>query len=68
MISFKITGEYIELIALLKAAGMVETGGHAKAMVENGQVIRNGAIETRKRAKITRGEKIKFGKEVIHVM
>ena len=67
MIAFKITGEYIELIALLKATGIVETGGHAKAVVEAGLVLRNGEVETRKRAKINRGEEIQCRKEVIRV-
>lgn len=67
MIAFKITGEYIELIALLKATGTVETGGHAKAVVEAGLVLRNGEVETRKRAKINRGEEIQCGEEVIRV-
>ena len=30
----------------------------AKVLVENGEVRRNGEIETRKRAKITKGETI----------
>lgn len=59
MITFKIKGEYIELIALLKATGIAETGGHAKHLVEEGEVLRNGEIETRKRAKLIPGDIIK---------
>ncbi|MFN6014236.1 MAG: RNA-binding S4 domain-containing protein, partial [Flavobacteriales bacterium] len=46
---FKIDGQYIELIQLLKATGIAETGGHAKFIVEDGEVIRNGEVELRKR-------------------
>ncbi len=53
---FKITGEYIELIQLLKALGLAQTGGHAKMIVEEEMVIRNGEIETRKRAKLIPGD------------
>ena len=49
---FKIVGDYIELIQLLKALGIAETGGHAKMIVEEGDVIRNGEVELRKRAKL----------------
>ncbi len=56
MIDFKIEGEYIELIALLKALGIAQTGGHAKFMVQEGLVIRNGQVETRKRAKLIKGD------------
>jgi ribosome-associated protein len=55
---FKITGEYIELIGLLKALGLAQTGGHAKMIVEEEMVMRNGALETRKRAKLVSGDVI----------
>ena len=55
---FKINGEYIELIQLLKAIGLAETGGHAKLIVEEELVKRNGEIETRKRAKLIPGDVI----------
>lgn len=55
---FKITGEYIELIQLLKAIGLASTGGHAKMIVDEEMVYRNGELETRKRAKILPGETI----------
>jgi ribosome-associated protein len=57
---FKIEGEYIELIQLLKALGIAETGGHAKFIVDDGVVIRNGSVETRKRAKLVSGDVIEL--------
>jgi ribosome-associated protein len=57
-IRFKIEGEYIELIQLLKATGVAQTGGHAKMIVEDGSVKRNGEKELRKRAKLIAGDKI----------
>ena len=53
---FKISGEYIELIQLLKAIGLAQTGGHAKMIVEEEMVLRNGELETRKRAKLIMGD------------
>ncbi len=53
---FKIEGEYIELIQLLKAIGLANTGGHAKMIVDQEMVTRNGIIETRKRAKLIAGD------------
>jgi ribosome-associated protein len=58
--TFEIEGEYIELLGLLKALGIAETGGHAKHIVDSGVVIRNGMIETRRRAKLVRGEEIRI--------
>ncbi|NDF59674.1 MAG: RNA-binding S4 domain-containing protein [Crocinitomicaceae bacterium] len=65
MKEFKIEGEYIELIGLLKAIGLAQTGGHAKLIVDEQIVLRNGELETRKRAKLLRGEKIEVYGEVI---
>ena len=57
---FKIKGDYIELIQLLKVMGIAETGGHAKMIVEDGVIIRNGEQELRKRAKLIPGDEIKL--------
>lgn len=57
---FKINGDYIELIQLLKALGIAETGGHAKMIVEGGEVLRNGEVELRKRAKLVPGDVIEL--------
>ena len=51
---------FIPLIALLKATGVVDTGSEAQEVVTAGMVLRNGEVETRKRAKITAGEVIVF--------
>ena len=58
--TFQINGDYIELIGLLKAMGIAETGGHAKAIVEEGLIIRNGELELRKRAKLIAGDVIEL--------
>lgn len=55
---FAITEEYIELVRLLKAVRLADSGGMAKALVEKGEVKRNGIAEYRKRAKIRAGEVI----------
>ncbi|VEF00342.1 putative RNA-binding protein [Neisseria canis] len=52
--------EYIPLCDLLKLAGLAESGGQAKALIAAGEVRRNGAVETRKTAKIRGGETIEF--------
>lgn len=65
---FKIEGDYIELIQLLKAMGIAETGGHAKMIVDDGVVFRNGEVETRKRAKLIPGDQIKLDDIVIDLV
>ena len=54
---FNLNGaEYIELIKLLKLLHIAESGGHAKVMVEEGEVKLNGLVESRKRAKLRVGD------------
>lgn len=64
---FKIKGDYIELIQLLKVLGIAETGGHAKMIVEDGVIIRNGEVELRKRAKLIPGDEIKLDDVTINL-
>ena len=63
---FKLNGsEYIELIKLLKLLHFAESGGHAKIMVEDGEVKMNGKVEYRKRAKLRHGDLVEtLGKEI----
>lgn len=63
-ITFKIEGPYIELLALLKATNIAQTGGHAKFIVEDGDVLRNGETELRKRAKLVAGDVLEIGGEI----
>lgn len=57
---FEIDTDHIELIKLLKAVRIAESGGMAKIMVETGMVKRNGETETRKRAKLIPGDIIEI--------
>lgn len=52
--------EFIPLIALLKAVGVVESGSMAQEVVTAGLVHRNREVELRKRAKIISGDIIEF--------
>lgn len=65
MIEFTLREEYIELIRLLKAVQLADSGGIAKMLVEKGEVKRNGEIEYRKRAKIRAGEIIEVRGQII---
>ena len=56
MREFNLNSEYIELVKLLKLLRIANTGGHAKIMVEEGEVYLNGVQEFRKRAKLRSGD------------
>ncbi len=65
---FELEGqEYIELIKLLKFMNLVGSGGEAKAVVDEGEVIVNGEIESRKRRKCIKGDVVEFAGERIEI-
>lgn len=63
----ELTREPIELYKILKFEGMTNGGGEAKAVIADGQVKVNGAVETQKRKKIVSGDIIEFADEKIQV-
>ena len=65
---FPISGEYIELCKLLKAANVVMSGGEGKEVVAEGLVQVDGELETRKRCKIRAGQTVEFQGEQIEVI
>ncbi len=67
MRNVEILKEPIELYKILKFQNMVSSGGEAKSVITEGQVIVNGKIETRKRKKIVSGDIVEFGKEKIRI-
>ena len=52
----QIEGEFIKLDALLKLAGIAETGGHAKELILDGLVKLNGSTVTQRGKKVRRGD------------
>lgn len=52
----KIETEYIKLDALLKFAGVVETGGEAKQVIQEGQVSVNGEVCAMRGKKLRPGD------------
>ncbi len=66
--TFTLTEPYIELYKLIKLLDLVDTGGQAKMVIEAGHVFRNIAVETRKRAKMIKGDTITIGDVVIEVI
>ena len=65
---FTLMDEYIELFKLLKVLDLVDSGAQAKFLVADGYVHRNGEVETRRRAKIVRGDVIEVADVTIEVV
>jgi len=65
---FKIEGEFIQLIQLLKAIGLTSSGGEAKMVVDEGLVSVNGQPEFQKRKKLRLGDEIEFEGQLIKII
>jgi ribosome-associated protein len=68
MIQYTLKEEYIELYKLLKILQLAQTGGHAKLMIEEGEVKLNNEPEFRKRAKIRQGDKVECSGNIIQII
>ncbi len=60
----KISTEFIKLEALLKFAGVVETGGEAKLAIQEGDVKVNGEVCTMRGKKLRPGDRVELGNEL----
>ncbi len=64
--SVKIKTEFIKLDALLKFASLVGSGGEAKMLIQDGQILVNGEVCTMRGKKIRSGDKVSYNdKEVV---
>ncbi len=66
-IEFELRGDFIPLDALLKATGLAESGGRAKAMVAQGLVQVDGQTELRKACKLRAGQRVSLADALIHL-
>jgi ribosome-associated protein len=59
VIDFELERDFVELNQLLKLAGLVDSGGAGKQLVAGGAVRVDGAVESRKTAKIRAGQVVR---------
>ncbi len=59
--------DMIRLGQLLKLAGLVASGGDARAMLEAGVVAVNGEPESRRGRQLRRGDVVAVGEEAVRV-
>lgn len=64
----KIYTEYIKLDDFLKFAGILGTGGMAKAVIQDGLVTVDGEVCTMRGKKLRGGEVVSFNGETVKVI
>ncbi len=62
-----INDEFIRLDNLLKFSGIAQTGGQAKFLIQNGEIIVNGEICTMRGKKMRDGDTAQFKNRVVEV-
>ena len=63
----KIDTEFIRLDAFLKLCGAVATGGHAKLVIQGGEVRVNGETCTQRGKKLRAGDRAEFENMIYEV-
>lgn len=64
----EVRGEYIQLDQLLKTTGLCHSGGYAHSEIGAGNVRVDGAVETRKRAKLRPGQQVVYAGETVDLV
>ncbi len=64
----KLRDEFIKLGQALKAAGFVESGVEAKEVIQEGIVLVNGEVDTRRGRKLYDGDMVEFDGEKIQIV
>ena len=67
MDSILIHTDFIKLDAMLKFAGLVETGGEAKLLIQQGQVQVNGEVCTMRGKKLRGGDNVTLAGRTVAV-
>lgn len=67
MESIRINEEYIRLDNLMKFAGMCNSGGRAKFLIQGGEVKLNGEVCTMRGKKIRPGDKVEYDGRTVEV-
>lgn len=60
METIAITTEFIRLQDLMKLADLVASGGEAKVLIQDGQVLVNGAVCLQRGRKLRPGDRISY--------
>ena len=63
----KIDTDFIRLDAFLKMCDAVQTGGHAKIVIQEGEVRVNGEVCTQRGKKLRSGDKAEF-ENVVYIV
>jgi ribosome-associated protein len=62
-----VSSNTIKLDQFLKWVGMAQTGGQAKLLIQQGFVLVNGSLETRRGRQLVSGDRVTVGQRTFEV-
>lgn len=68
MEEIKLREEFLKLGQALKAAGLVDNGVEAKIEIQEGNVLVNGEVDTRRGKKLVDGDVISFNGQEVRIV
>ena len=63
-----IRDDTIRLGQLLKLAGLAESGGHARELIQDGEVQVNGQVELRRGRQLRREDVVEVGDDTVRIV
>ena len=67
MEEIEIKDDFIKLGQAMKLAGLVSSGIEAKIVIQEGQVLVNGEVDTRRGKKLVSGDTFEFQGQIVKV-
>lgn len=64
----KVDGEFIKLDSFLKLCNAVQTGGHAKIVIQEGEVKVNNEVCTQRGKKLHTGDEVEFDNRIFRLI
>ncbi|MDY6323552.1 MAG: RNA-binding S4 domain-containing protein [Catonella sp.] len=68
MQTIKIKDDFIKLGQAMKLAGLVDNGALAKEVIQNGEVMVNGEVDTRRGKKLVAGDTFSYDGQEVKVL
>ena len=68
LIKISIKEDFIRLDSAMKLANLVSTGGHAKIVIQNGEVSVNNEICTMRGKKLYKGDRVEFEEQGFEII
>lgn len=68
VIQKSVSTEFIRLDSFLKLCDAVQSGGHAKIVIQDGEIKVNGEVCTMRGKKLHKGDKIEFDNKIYEIV